>query len=91
MPKRNNKMEILLIPCITFRLKDDGSSVGRGFQKRIYDQIFSSAFIITNVGNLALWFYGFVVFGVLENIPIKPPFGLLLSFFAALKLIFRLV
>lgn len=30
---RNIKIEILLIPCIIFRLKDDGSSAGRGFQK----------------------------------------------------------
>lgn len=47
-------MEILLMPCITFRLKDDGSSAGRGFQKVIYDQIFCSAFInsVTNVAFL---------------------------------------
>jgi hypothetical protein len=41
-------MEILLMPCITFRLKDDGSSAGRGFQNTMYDQIFCSAFIIEN-------------------------------------------
>jgi hypothetical protein len=45
-------MEILLIPCIILRLKDDGSSVGRGFQKRIYDPIFSNTFICKNKGNI---------------------------------------
>ncbi|MCU0441260.1 MAG: hypothetical protein MUE96_02590 [Bacteroidia bacterium] len=45
MPQRNMMMEILLMPCIIFKLKDDGSSAGRGFQKVTYDQILLSIFI----------------------------------------------
>jgi hypothetical protein len=31
----NIKMEILLMPCMIFRLKEDGSSAGRAFQNVI--------------------------------------------------------
>ena len=40
------KIEILLIPCIIFKLKDDGSSAARGFQNAMYDHILASDFIL---------------------------------------------